>query len=70
MLTGFLVYRDPNRGMDAIDIDAPTSQGTEVTQVISQIISLRDDNHIGFQIFDNDNWTFTQVVMFTDFVIE
>ena len=54
----------------AVDLSAPQTSGEDVIDVIAKTISSRDDHHIGFQIFDSTNWTFSEVILFTEFTVE
>lgn len=70
MFNGYLVMNDPKQRAGVIDLSAPQPSGTNMIDVIAKTISLKDDNHIGFQIFDSTNWSFSEVVLFKDFITE
>lgn len=60
----YLLVRDEHLKKDVVDLSTPVAEGNFILDVISQSISLREDRHIGFQVFDTTQWTFSRVISF------
>lgn len=70
MLFGYLLIPQTGSQRTAVDLSAPEISGNKPLDVIAKAMALKEDHHIGVQIFDATVWEFSDEISFTDFYNE
>lgn len=66
MFHAYLTTFDRNR-VPRIDLSAPVSSGSNLTECVARAFSVREGYHAGVIVFDPQMWEFTDFVSFDEF---